>query len=413
MKQLLPKFWAKFVAGLLFVVMTALCLAAVTGVAVLADGGAYADGGTRLRENVLFSQVYQNVDIVADYYGVYQSAQELGENTGTLSYYESRFAKENSNYFFTITDADGNVLLSNYTDAYQYSDATAYTLHRNPQPRRETKTFSSEEAMSEYLESLYEQYGDRDVSASSGSIVNEQTGEETFELQVQYTVYDSETVTITGYVRSNLEAKDEIYYNLFWLDKLISARNWLIVIGASSLVLTVALLVFLLSSAGHKEGEEKIHLTWFDRIPLDLLLFIWICLGGITVAMGDVVYSQTEEIVFASMVVLCWVPLILVLLMSFASRVKAGTVFKNNVLYWLLTKIKKFLLWLWHGLCYLVRSLPLYWKAGVFWAALSLLEMMFVLVSGSGETLTFWFFEKLVLTAVSYTHLTLPTICSV
>ena len=400
MKQLLPKFWAKFVAGLLFAVMTALCLAAVTGVAVLADGGAYADGGTRLRENVLFSQVYQNVDIVADYYGVYQSAQELGENTGTLSYYESRFAKENSNYFFTITDADGNVLLSNYTDAYQYSDATAYTLHRNPQPRRETKTFSSEEAMSEYLESLYEQYGDRDVSASSGSIVNEQTGEETFELQVQYTVYDSETVTITGYVRSNLEAKDEIYYNLFWLDKLISARNWLIVIGASSLVLTVALLVFLLSSAGHKEGEEKIHLTWFDRIPLDLLLFIWICLGGITVAMGDVVYSQTEEIVFASMVVLCWVPLILVLLMSFASRVKAGTVFKNNVLYWLLTKIKKFLLWLWHGLCYLVRSLPLYWKAGVFWAALSLLEMMFVLVSGSGETLTFWFFEKLVLTAV-------------
>lgn len=400
MKQLLPKFWAKFVAGLLFVVMTALCLASVTGVAVLADGGAYADGGARMRENELFSQVYQNVDIVAVYYGVYQSAQELGEKTETLSYYESRFAKENSNYFFTITDADGNVLLSNYTDAYQYSDATAYTLHRNPQPRRETKTFSSEEAMSEYLESLYEQYGDRDVSASSGSIVNEQTGEETFELQVQYTVYDSETVTITGYVRSNLEAKDEIYYNLFWLDKLISARNWLIVIGASSLVLTVALLVFLLSSAGHKEGEEKIHLTWFDRIPLDLLLFIWICLGGITVAMGDVVYSQTEAIVFASMVVLCWVPLILVLLMSFASRVKAGTVFKNNVLYWLLTKIKKFLLWLWHGLCYLVRSLPLYWKAGVFWTALSLLEMMFVLVSGSGETLTFWFFEKLVLTAV-------------
>lgn len=400
MKQLLPKFWAKFVAGLLFVVMTALCLAAVTGVAVLADGGAYADGGARMRENALFSQVYQNVDIVADYYGAYQSAQELGEKTETLSYYESRFAKENSNYFFTITDADGNVLLSNYTDAYQYSDATAYALHRNPQPRRETKTFSSEEAMSEYLESLYEQYGDRDVSASSGSIVNEQTGEETFELQVQYTVYDSETVTITGYVRSNLEAKDEIYYNLFWLDKLISARNWLIVIGASSLVLTVALLVFLLSSAGHKEGEEEIHLTWFDRIPLDLLLFIWICLGGITVAMGDVVYSQTEAIVFALMVVLCWVPLILVLLMSFASRVKAGTVFKNNVLYWLLTKIKKFLLWLWHGLCYLVRSLPLYWKAGVFWAALSLLEMMFVLVSGSGETLTFWFFEKLVLTAV-------------
>lgn len=400
MKQLLPKFWAKFVAGLLFVVMTALCLASVTGVAVLADGGAYADGGARMRENELFSQVYQNVDIVAVYYGVYQSAQELGEKTETLSYYESRFAKENSNYFFTITDADGNVLLSNYTDAYQYSDATAYTLHRNPQPRRETKTFSSEEAMSEYLESLYEQYGDGDVSASSGSIVNEQTGEETFELRVAYTVYDSETVTITGYIRSNLEAKDEIYYNLFWLDKLISARNWLIVIGASSLVLGIALLVFLLSSAGHKEGEEKIHLTWFDRIPLDLLLFIWICLGGITVAMGDVVYSQTEAIAFASMVVLCWVPLILVLLMSFASRVKAGTVFKNNVLYWLLTKIKKFLRWLWHGLCYLVRSLPLYWKAGVFWAALSLLEMMFVLVSGSGETLTFWFFEKLVLTAV-------------
>ncbi len=399
MKQLLPKFWAKFVAGLLFVVMTALCLAAVTGVAVLADGGAYADGGTRLRENVLFSQVYQNVDIVADYYGVYQSAQELGENTGTLSYYESRFAKENSNYFFTITDADGNVLLSNYTDAYQYSDATAYTLHRNPQPRRETKTFSSEEAMSEYLESLYEQYGDRDVSASSGSIVNEQTGEETFELQVQYTVYDSETVTITGYVRSNLEAKDEIYYNLFWLDKLISARNWLIVIGASSLVLTIALLVFLLSSAGHKEGEEEIHLTWFDRIPLDVLIVLCILFGCFTVSELD--GSSTGEMVwFGGIFLLCWAPLALLFLMSFAVRVKTGTLWKNNVVYWLLAKIKKFLLWLWHGLCYVVRALPLYWKVGVFWLALSFVEMIFVLSGDVGVTATFWFLEKLVLTAV-------------
>lgn len=400
MKQLLPKFWAKFVAGLLFVVMTVLFVASALGVVTLASENAYADGGKQMREHALYSLVYNRIDVVADYYRVYKNAPESGEQTESLTNYESLFSKENSNYFFTITDAEGTVLLSNYTDDYQFSDATSYNLSWDQQVKRETKDFATEDEADAYLQALYEQYGADSISYNEGWSYIDTHGQERYLLEVEYRVSSkTERVTITGYVRSNLEAKDKFYYRLHWLDKLINARSWLIAIAIVSLVLMLALLVFLLASAGHREGEDGIQLTGFDRIPLDLLLVCYIALGSFAVMVGGDAVGWEEVLLYGGVILLCWAPLALLFLMSFASRVKAGTLWKNNVIYWLLTKIKKFLLWLWHGICYVVRALPLYWKVGVFWLALSFVEMIFVLSGDVGGTATFWFLEKLVLTA--------------
>ena len=43
----------------------------------------------------------------------------LQDETAAIDYYKKRLAKENSNFFFTLTDTDGNVKLENY----QYHDA--------------------------------------------------------------------------------------------------------------------------------------------------------------------------------------------------------------------------------------------------------------------------------------------------
>lgn len=397
MKQLLPKFWAKFVATVLLVGMTFLLVVSAVGVAVCAVTETYLDNGAQLRKTVLDALVAGRRFEVGEYYERYRQ-MDGSEADSELQYLAERFSPEQTNYFFTVTDQDGNVLLDSYTDDYQFSSVEPYSFRENAALQTESKKFYSAAERQFYLEQFEQNhviYSDHQYEGvgSDGGII--------YYLELEYGSDDLENVTITHYVRSELSAKDDIYYAMLWTNRLVQMQYALIGIGAASLLLSIVLLVFLLCSAGRREGEEEIHRSWIDRIPLDLLLVILGCIVFATVAIGGACANSFGSMaVFFCAATPVWTLLLLLFLMSFAVRVKTGTLWNNNIIYWVLMKIKRFFLWLWHGLCYAARSLPLYWKVGVFWAALSLLEMVFVLVSGSGETLMFWFFEKLVLTAV-------------
>lgn len=395
MKQLLPKFWAKFVAIVLFVIMCVLLLLSAAGVTACAVSEAYLDDGAQLRESVLNAMVTNKLWEVQGYYKVYR---ENGGDAGSpeLEHLAEQFSEKKTNYFFTVTDADGNVLLSSYMDDYQYCAATPYSFRKNDTIQNESKEFFSAAERQVYLEQLEENY---EVYGSSQYEGVGTDGRTLYYLDVEYGTSEMESLTITSYVRSYLRARDDIYYAMLWTNRLVQMRYTLIVIGIASLLLSVALLVFLLGGAGRREGEEEIHRSWLDRIPLDLLLVILVVLGALTVCLGDECAGSFGSMaVFLVAAVPVWSLLLLVFLMSFAVRVKTGTLWKNNVIYWLLMKIKKFLLWLWHGAGYLIRSLPLYWKAAVFWVALSLVELIFVCSDSPGMIAMFWLVEKLVLT---------------
>lgn len=395
MKQLLPKFWAKFVAIVLFVVMSLLLLVSAAGIAMCAVSDAYLDGGAQLREWVLNVMVANRRGDVGRYYELYR---ELGGDADSveLEHLAERFLPENTNYFFTVTDAEGNVLLSSYTDDYQYRSDAQYPLLTDDSVENESKEFSSAAARQVYLEQLEENYMVYGESEYEGVGTD---GRTIYYLDVEYGTIESENLTITHYVRSELTARDDIYYAMRWTNRLVQMRYTLIGIGIAAALLAVVLLVFLLCSAGRREGEEEIHRSWFDRIPLDLLLVVLLVLGTITVCLGDECAGAYGSMaVFFAAAVPVWSLLLLLFLMSFAVRVKSGTLWKNNVIYWLLVKIKQFLLWLWHGIVYLMRALPLYWKAAVFWAALSLVELIFICSGSPGVIAMFWLLEKLVLT---------------
>lgn len=397
MKQLLPKFWAKFVAIVLFVVMNFLLLVSAAGVTVCAVSETYLDGGEQLRESVLDAMAAGKRYEVGGYYETYRQLEGDMENP-KLDYLAERFSPEKTNYFFTVTDADGNVLLSNYMDDYQYRTTEPYSVREDSTLQTESKEFFSAAERQVYLEQLEEDYEIYRNHQYEGVGID---GRPIYYLEVEYDASDWENVTITSYVRADLTVRDDIYYAMLWTNRLVQMRYTLIGIGIASLLLSVALLVFLLCSAGHREGEEEIHRSWFDRIPLDLCLLLLVCLGGITCAIGEgCAGSFGSMAVFLVAAAFIWSLLLLLLLMSFAVRVKAGTLWKNNIIYWLLTKIQKFLLWLWHGITYLVRALPLYWKAAAFWAALSLVELVFICSISSGGIAVFWFIEKLLITPV-------------
>ncbi len=160
------------------------------------------------------------------------------------------------------------------------------------------------------------------------------------------------------------------------VNTLIVCRNWAIPLTALCLVFTIALFIFLLVSAGHRFGTSEVACNWFDRVPLELVL-----LGmAAVVGFGGVALTSRTLTVFG-----LFLPMLLALgllfCMTFAVRCKTKTLVKGTLFYWV---------W------YILKSLPLIWKAVVFWGGVCLVELILGLSMGSFDV---WILDKLLLGA--------------
>ena len=103
--------------------------------------------------------------------------------------------------------------------------------------------------------------------------------------------------------------------------------------------LSVFLLVFLFRAAGWQAGKSRPVLNWFDRIPLDLLIFCAFWIIAVLMNAGD---SITYGLNTMELLTELWVGLgaitagvvgtLLAVCLTIAARVKAGTFWHNNVL---------------------------------------------------------------------------------
>ncbi|MCI8593732.1 MAG: HAMP domain-containing histidine kinase [Oscillospiraceae bacterium] len=134
---------------------------------------------------------------------------------------------------------------------------------------------------------------------------------------------------------------------------------WLTLVGA---VVFLALIVFLCCLVGYKAGLEGIHLTWQDKIPYDLYLFImfWLLFGA-TALLGsfgslDYLLEWSElgwSVVICAGVVL--IGLFLAAVLSTATRIKSRTIFRNTIIWRVCALIgRKFR--------ETARTLPLAWR---------------------------------------------------
>lgn len=115
MKQLREKTWAKCGATATLLLSCLLLLASCIGILFLSAFQGYDDAtGEIAQENALSDALETGKNDAHSYY-----TAVLQDETAAIDYYKKRLAKENSNFFFTLTDTDGNVKLENY----QYHDA--------------------------------------------------------------------------------------------------------------------------------------------------------------------------------------------------------------------------------------------------------------------------------------------------
>ena len=433
MKQLQSKLWAKITALLLLTVFAIVLFFSGFGVLYLADQGGYSNPEGFAADHIAGNAFYSAMSTAADYYSAVLQ-QSSGGSGSALSYYEQQFSRENSNFFFTVQDDSGKTVFESpdQDETYQYTRSQEQYLSYNWRDVVEDDhVFASVEEYQTYLDSLekqnfnvYDAYiteyttadeassGSQTESSVSEEIVTDDTAAETelapepdaadtvreVHAYISYQRFDYAHVTITGYIRSPLTAKDNLYQESYYSNLLVENRHVLIAIAAVSFAVCLALFIFLLCAAGHKEGVEGIHLNWVDNIPLDLYLVLAVAAGGCIFAAGvELTNASIAIAVFVVAVLLVFaVLLIMSVFMTLATRFKSGAFWKNTIVYRCVCLLFRMGKGLKDGLSYCAKHLHLYWQAGLIFAGVTLLEFLVVAAFGNGAIGVIWLLAKLV-----------------
>ena len=441
MKQLQSKLWVKITALFLLSILSVALFFSALGIAYLVDQGGYVNPEGFVKDHIASNAFFSDMTAAADYYTAFLQKQS-GDSYTNLENFEQKFSRENSNFFFTVQDDTGKTVFESpdQDEAYQYTRSQEQYLSYNwRNVVEEDHVFSSEEAFEEYVNSLNRQnfnvdsayittYEQEDSAEDvSGAQTEERSPEPAQEnsptettvettaddhpadlpgskvhAYISYQRFDYAHVTITGYIRQTLAAKDRIYFEAYYTNLLVENRNTLIWLTAVLFVLCLALVIFLLCAAGHKEGVEGIHLNWVDRIPLDLYLALALAIGSCVLMLGiDATgVDFVPAVILLAILLALAVLLVMSVLMTLSTRFKSGAFWKNTLVYRCLCLLSRMGKGLKDGLSYCAKHLHLYWQAGLIFAGVTLLEFLVVAAFGSESICVIWFLAKLVETPI-------------
>ena len=165
------------------------------------------------------------------------------------------------------------------------------------------------------------------------------------------------------------------------VSRLAAGRYLLIVLETVFFGAWIWCLVFTLVSAGHWKGYEGIHLTWLDRIPVE----VWgVCVVFLWFVFEDHVIDETFFEILLCAGALIFVYLFLAV---FAAQCKAGTVIRESLTARLLRLLWKLALGLW----YMAGRIPLVWKTALGVAAFLIFDIFCLACSDDQEIIGLMF----------------------
>lgn len=184
------------------------------------------------------------------------------------------------------------------------------------------------------------------------------------------TVFSGTELNVTIELQEGFIPRTYEYRLSLWL---LDMKNALIPLTVLFVVLTLFCFFWQMAAAGHWQGFEGIHLTWFDKIPLDLMA-VGILIPALAIFGEYYLYSSRLLKALWGTAIPCFVYLFII---SFVTRCKAGTVLKNNVIWYVIRLAWKIVKTVWRWLCHLVRSIPLIWKTALGIAVVFFLILLF------------------------------------
>lgn len=447
--SLLGSTLAKVVAFVLMIAAAIVGMLGLYGTCMLADSGAYSSGKMMfIHDQLLYRQVNQDLYRIRDWYeneslqtmeaycrqrNIWVKVESydldtdefLGEwknedyvdKTNDLTYrLESQVQHRNDNTYI-------NTETSSAYDGYESYGSTESSAIMELEPSVNTGsdvesiTAAEQEALSSGNLEKYLDLGDS-VSLGGEIYVPVERAEQYAKWMIEDALSETERlqeeaaeetlaernkrIVVTLTANPSLPKEDEYALIYHQAEQLYDNRNVIPVICCTGTILALLCFIFLLCSAGHKNGREGITPSAIHEIHLDVYTVV-VAVGaftGLYLAFGWIGMNSSMinlivlVVLFAAEVIWCTL-----YFMELAIRLKMGKWWQNTILYRVFRFFGRFCKRVFRGIVKLIRGIPMVWRTALLCLAVCVVEFfgLILFYNDTGVLLFFWAIEKFIL----------------
>lgn len=447
--SLLGSTLAKVVAFVLMIAAAIVGVLGLYGTCMLADSGAYSSGKMMfIHDQLLYRQVNQDLYRIRDWYeneslqtmeaycrqrNIWVKVESydldtdefLGEwknedyvdKTNDLTYrLESQVQHRNDNTYI-------NTETSSAYDGYESYGSSESSDIMEPAPSVNTGsdvesiTAAEQEALSSGNLEKYLDLGDS-VSLGGEIYVPVERAEQYAKWMIEDALSETERlqeeaaeetlaernkrIVVTLTANPSLPKEDEYALIYHQAEQLYDNRNVIPVICCTGTILALLCFIFLLCSAGHKNGREGITPSAIHEIHLDVYTVV-VAVGaftGLYLAFGWIGMNSgminliVLVVLFAAEVIWCTL-----YCMELAIRLKMGKWWQNTILYRVFRFFGRFCKRVFRGIVKLIRGIPMVWRTALLCLAVCVVEFfgLILFYNNTDVLLFFWAIEKFIL----------------
>ena len=447
--SLLGSTLAKVVAFVLMIAAAIVGVLGLYGTCMLADSGAYSSGKMMfIHDQLLYRQVNQDLYRIRDWYeneslqtmeaycrqrNIWVKVESydldtdefLGEwknedyvdKTNDLTYrLESQVQHRNDNTYINTETSSAYDGYESYGST-ESSDIMELEPSVNTGSDVESMTAAEREALSSGNLEKYLDLGDS-VSLGGEIYVPVERAEQYAKWMIEDALSETERlqeeaaeetlaernkrIVVTLTANPSLPKEDEYALIYHQAEQLYDNRNVIPVICCTGTILALLCFIFLLCSAGHKNGREGITPSAIHEIHLDVYTVV-VAVGaftGLYLAFGwigmnpGMINLIVLVVLFAAEVIWCTL-----YFMELAIRLKMGKWWQNTILYRVFRFFGRFCKRVFRGIVKLIRGIPMVWRTALLCLAVCVAEFFGLILFYNDRVvlLFFWAIEKFIL----------------
>lgn len=447
--SLLGSTLAKVVAFVLMIAAAIVGVLGLYGTCMLADSGAYSSGKMMfIHDQLLYRQVNQDLYRIRDWYeneslqtmeaycrqrNIWVKVESydldtdefLGEwknedyvdKTNDLTYrLESQVQHRNDNTYINTETSSAYDGYESYGST-ESSDIMELEPSVNTGSDVESMTAAEQEALSSGNLEKYLDLGDS-VSLGGEIYVPVERAEQYAKWMIEDALSETERlqeeaaeealaernkrIVVTLTANPSLPKEDEYALIYHQAEQLYDNRNVIPVICCTGTILALLCFIFLLCSAGHKNGREGITPSAIHEIHLDVYTVV-VAVGaftGLYLAFGWIGMNPSMinlivlVVLFAAEVIWCTL-----YFMELAIRLKMGKWWQNTILYRVFRFFGRFCRGVSRSIVKLIRGIPMVWRTALLCLAVCVVEFFGLILFYNDRVvlLFFWAIEKFIL----------------
>lgn len=448
--SLLGSTLAKVVAFVLMIAAAIVGVLGLYGTCMLADSGAYSSGKMMLiHDQLLYRQVNQDLYRIRDWYeneslqtmeaycrqrNIWVKVESydldtdefLGEwknedyvdKTNDLTYrLESQVQHRNDNTYINTETSSAYDGYESYGST-ESSDIMELEPSVNTGSDVESMTAAEQEALSSGNLEKYLDLGDS-VSLGGEIYVPVDRAEQYAKWMIEDALSETERlqeeaaeetlaernkrIVVTLTANPSLPKEDEYALIYHQAEQLYDNRNVIPVICCTGTILAFLCFIFLLCSAGHKNGREGITPSAIHEIHLDVYTVVvavgaftglYLAFGWIGMNLSNMINLIVLVVLFAAEVIWCTL-----YFMELAIRLKMGKWWQNTILYRVFRFFGRFCKRVFRGIVKLIRGIPMVWRTALLCLAVCVVEFfgLMLFYNNTDVLLFFWAIEKFIL----------------